>query len=266
MKFTKTLLQRIRLKQPISATLSEWQDWENQARAEHPVRYWLTETLPDTVRGAWHLFWQPVSDVRWWFYNRWISQPHVLRTGLDRGRYWETDDRILHGCFHTLREFVEYDKAWMEMSSPNSPKLTAWQKFQWRWLRGPRSAQAGQAYLTWESQLVYTSDFITDDQDPRIGQPTTQAENAREILDLYDWWVNRRPQRDTHPLRQALDQFNDNLHRKYPRFRDFYCQPGPEQDRWRDLVDQIHALEEQEHQEDQDCLIRLMRIRRSLWT
>lgn len=39
-----------------------WEDWEAEVRARHPVRFWLTRTLPDFFRPAW---WR-VRDAIYW--------------------------------------------------------------------------------------------------------------------------------------------------------------------------------------------------------
>lgn len=253
------------LKTPSSATIAEWREWKKQTKSQYPFRYWLLETLPSAIRLANHRYWEPLSTLRCWCKNRFITKSHLLRTGLAPGKYYETDERILHGCFNTLKEFVEQDKAYLNFWC-NYKSHKWWQSrapFSW-FYTVPKSQ--GIEYLQWESTLKHNADCFLDPNEPVIGTPTPQALAAQEILDLYIWWTQTRPLRDQNSACVNYHNFCEEMHAKYQDswFMDL---PNPqESQKLRQLMDDYNTEEHRQHQEDEDMLIKLMRVRRSLWT
>lgn len=90
-----------------------------------------------------------------------------------------------------------------------------------------RCPAAGIARLEWASGLRFNAERGVDQSDPRWGQPTPQALTAQESLELYRWWKEERPKRP--------DKWDSDLREKYEN-------------------------------EDTDHLIRLVKVRHTLWT
>ena len=108
-----------------------------------------------------------------------------------------------------------------------------------------------------------------EDQKYLIGQPTPQAVAAVEIETLYLWWVETRPARI-----DPSDAYPDPLMEKRLANRknggsvmDFFCKGTPEEEAEKRIrYDQMNVLEKQYADEDDEMFIRLIKIRKSLWT
>lgn len=91
--------------------------------------------------------------------NRFVTKPHLIKTGFKAGAWVEYDTRILHGCFQVLVEFVENETI---------------------------------ANLEWQSKLTYGADYGIPVEDDEYGAPSTHAIFAKEVLDLYYFWTRDR--------------------------------------------------------------------------
>lgn len=225
-------------KKPHALSWDEWNGWHDNVKATHPLRYWIAEELLNGIQAT--IYWLPdrIDSVRYYLRNRFIHTTHALPTRLPKGEWRDLDTRIIHALFEGLKDFVEIEKAamnwrWGEGKKPN------W--FNRRILDG-RNPEAGIDYLKWEATLVYDSDWGTEPTDERYGKPTPQAENAREIMVLYYWWTKQRPARpelyDDIPVRE-------DGHKDYSK---------------------VSEREEQYEKEDTEMLMRLIAIRKGLWT
>lgn len=212
---------------PFALTSEGWDAWHADAKRIHPWRYWLAEEGLDIIQDLIHWPADLYYTARHYVNNRFIHKLQYLPTRLVPGKYYESDTRILHGVFETLVDFVEIEKATMSVWLHDDAKRS---RYSW----DGRSASLGIEYLEWETKLVYTNDIL-DSEDERVGQPTQQATNAQEILALYRWWKEERPAR-----------------------------PDP----WEGEMSygERTALIEKQDQEDDEMLIRLIKIRRGMWT
>jgi hypothetical protein len=234
---------------PYALTSAEWRAWHAQQRAQRPIAYWFCETLPDML-----------APVKQWFtgmpYNlrmRWINRYDVIRTGLPR-TYHDGDTRMLHGMFAILVDFVEIEKAHMQyVFSENTDPRPWYARRPFRFF-SHRVPEAGLEYLKWEMSL----DEHVDEAYVNI----SQAQAAREIYDLYIWWTQERPLR-VEPY--AASGWNDYYRENYEnKQRDPLDEHDSEQ---ADIaLKRLHDIEMQYDQQDQDYLIRLVKVRKHLWT
>jgi len=161
---------------PSSGTWEEWEVWEQEARTEHPFRYWLVEDLPIKLDRVLSL----PSNLGHYWRNRFVYRTHALTSDLERGQYYEVDYRMLHCLFDVLKDFVECEVAWLHaILNKDKYKLP---KFR---IRPYRNREAGLARLDWECTLL--------DDDTQM--PSSQAIAAMEIKRLYFWWTETRPKR-----------------------------------------------------------------------
>ena len=185
---------------PGALELGAWDSWEQSARLAHPVRYWLAETVLDTLEDIVHWPAERINSVRYWLNNRFVSRTHALTSNLKTGDWHEFDERILHCLFDELVNFVEVEKAWMQVcwgdgETYEKYKLPFWRKHWWtRWFREWRCRPAGLDHLAWEMNLTWTEDQVGADSE-LVGQKTEQALQAKEIYELYFWWTVVRPAR-----------------------------------------------------------------------
>jgi hypothetical protein len=160
--------------------------------------------------------------------------------------YSDVSEKMLHVNFNMLKDFIEVEKAYM-----------------WTWHEkgtNNKSEQPGVSHLLWEMGL--------DNDDSWKGNKT-QASNAREQYELYDWWTNQRPYRVDDALEEweayhtlKKDIYGDDANNF---FRDDLDTPELEklQKKW---LTKSSKIEKHNLEEDEKNLIRLIKIRNSLWT
>lgn len=131
----------------------------------------------------------------------------------------------------------------------------------WRDWRCP---QAGLDSLNWQSNLKFDEELISED-DPRFGKPTPQAENAKEILELYKWWVEERPKRPD-PMDESGWSAICNSRHETSEEDLFMFEGQAENQETTYALNLCHKIEDDYNKEDQDMMIRLIKIRHGLWT
>ena len=189
-----------------------------------------------------------------WVRELFSGDNSVIKTGLKSGHY-DNHVLMLHGCFNLLVDFVEKEKAAMLYASEGG-KLSRFDRINFR------SREAGTKYLDWEITL--------DSPDmPKHEQSPCQAKNAREQYALYLWWKDVRPLREKKSYHVDDDMEKDFV-KQYGtmyHFDDNWKTEHPEQyDRWKQHQEYSIAQDQLWEKEDQEMLIRLIRINRSLWT
>lgn len=103
----------------------------------------------------------------------------------------------------------------------------------------------------------------TDKDSPDYGQPTMQATNAKEIYDLYMWWTVERPKR-VEPM-DATGWTEYCNRRRSDDEDDFFLDRKDGVDT-SPMLDAMHKMEEAYEKEDEEMMIRLIKVRRALWT
>lgn len=209
-----------------SRTSKDWKKYGQQAQAANPFVYWLANDFLDYAQDIAYFPSDVMYAINCYYSNRFKHKIWCLNTKLPKGEYHEIETRIIHGLFETLVDFIEIEKASMMTWTDEG-------KAKYKFSRG-RCAQAGIDYLTWEMALVWDDQFA--DGSVVVGQPTHQAISAREQFDLYNWWKTIRPAR-VDPYERE-----DITHAERRKIEDEY------------------------DREDEEMMIRLIKLRRSLWT
>jgi hypothetical protein len=251
-------------------TAEGWDEWEKRAKAAYPIRWWLAEEGLDHLQTI--VFWptDKLYAIKYYINNRWVTRTHALTAhprDIPRGEWRDVGDRILPCLFNELRNFVEVELAWWHLSwnSEDRHKYDApWWAFGWfRW-RTWRCPQAGLDNLKWQSELRWTEDELGEGSD-LVGKPTHQAERALEILALYKWWTEVYPNRPDPYDVSGWTSYCD-LKRKQggPFFGEEKTSEMKEMSR--KALDKTREIEDAYEAEDEEMLIRLVRIRKSLWT
>ena len=247
--------------------------WEDAAKASHPIRYWLAEDglsyLQDFV--TWPI--RKLYDLKYYINNRWVTRTHCLTaspTDIKPGQWQDVGNRFLPCLFNELVDFVEVELAWWHVVWDDEAykKFHApWYSRGWfRW-RTWRSPEAGLSNLEWQRKLVWNEDEGLDKDDPRYGKPTSQAIKAQEILDLYTWWTvtyRNRPE----PMKASgwLD-YCDMMSKKYGPGLGNWMKGDKEDKKLSAKVRKImHKMEADYEKEDEEMMIRLIKIRNGLWT
>ena len=243
-----TFLQKIGLGLPIDskgnrATLprtgEDWHDWRIEMRENYPIRYFLNEEFASTFIWPWKF---PLERARDWVRYRTTRRHHIVKTGQEPG-YMDSGDQMFYSAFNLLKEFVEVEKAHM-----------------WKWCEGDsdlRGADAGVAYLKWEMGLSEKEGGLN------------QAENAKEIYELYNWWVHERGNRKDPYEHPDWDRYYE-LKKEIYGERGFGIATHLDTPELKELQDKIFGrvgeIEEREEREDEEMFIRLAKVRKGMWT
>lgn len=240
-------------KKPSAATSEGWGAWHKANKDK--FGYWAAEEGLDILQDIWMFIPDVYHNVRVYIRNRYIDKTHFLDTKLERGQWHEFDTRLLHGMFEALVDFVEDEKAAMHRwTSDEKYKLP--------------NAEKGIEYLEWEMTL---GEERPDDPD-HYPMPE-QAAKAKETLELYKWWKYTRPERKEPGEAVGLYEWYDAMREKYKEDdndgvwnvlgRNYSEEDRVEQHR---LYDASNKEETRQFVEDSEMMIRLVRLRGSLWT
>jgi hypothetical protein len=153
-------------------SLEDWEEWDSKNKADYPIRFFIQDTLPGTVRSFKQRFFVgPYNWVRF----RTFDRHHVLKMQ-DMEPHWaDPDHLILMANFQILRNFVEIDLSrtnfeWWDKRRPKGMPEWIWDKVRTR----TRSPEAGLDHM---------------DAIERIYAETGQHCPAVEQRELYLWWT-----------------------------------------------------------------------------
>jgi hypothetical protein len=247
---------------PGAETSKGWRNWKKAAKAAHPFRYWLAEEFLHKLQNIVSWPGDKLNDLRYYINNRYISHSHALTAhprDISPGSWCDVGNRFLPCMFNELVDFIEVEQAWHHCAwSEEAGKKynIPWSRSFFRF-RTWRCPEAGMDYLVWASGLM---------MDDNSG-PTQQAINAKELIDLYVWWTAIRPQRPD-PYEASGWSALCEKRRKNNDDDDLFFEDETPEDKAlsREALDKCHAMEEQYEQEDEEMMIRLIKVRRGLWT
>jgi hypothetical protein len=256
---------------PDALTSEGWAAWNNLARRAYPVRYWIAEEGLDHLQDF--LTWptRKIYDAKYYVNNRWVTRTHQLTAhprDIAPGDWCDVGHRFLPCLFNELRDFVEVELAWWNVvwdeEAQKKFRAPFYSHGWWRW-RVWRCPESGLDNLRWQIALTNV-EYVAED-DPDYGRPTPQAERAQEILDLYNWWtVTYRNRPDPYEASGWSAYCEANRAANGGRLS-FSAEKNPElramNERSHELLNKIEAEYEAE---DEAMMIRLIKIRGSLWT
>ena len=241
-------------------TGKEWDDWEEFSKKKHPIRYWIAEEALDAVQN---FIWWPVDkvyDVKYYINNRWITRTHALTADardIRPGTWCDVGYRFLPCLFNELQNFVEVELAWWHIAwddeAKKKYKAPFWSRGWFRW-RTWRCPQAGLDNLEWQMALADN------------GNPTPQAIDAREIYDLYTWWTEIRPNRlDPHDA-GGWTEVCEEIRKANGGKISLGNTPKHLRSKQNKALNETQRIEEQYEKEDEEMMIRLIKVRHRLWT
>lgn len=253
-------------KKPYALSGPDWKKWEAGVKAKSPLRHWLAEELLDRIQNV--VMWphDKVYNIKYYIVNRWIDQSHALVAHpkhIKPGAFMDFSDRMLYCLFDELVDFVEIETAYSNFrwSEEKMKDKKWWQAGRWR-LRTYRDAEAGLDHLKWAASL--TDEEWLPEERKHEAKPTAQAIAAIEIMELYKWWTEIRPNRpDPHDVSGWSELCEKRRGKGFDLFDD---DPEEDKDVTRAVLDKNNEIERQYDEEDTEMLIRLIKVRGSLWT
>jgi hypothetical protein len=237
-KFADWLSSVLKLSPKYSESSNNW-----SAVFEDSTPPQLVEDTLDAIQNVIMYPLDVLDSVRVYVRNRFITRTHLMDTKLTPGEWHELDDRLLCGMMESLVNFIEIEKASMQDWSDPLVDKPWWKKIKWLRFDDGRNPPQGIAYLDWEMTLT------NDD----TGLPSKQAQSALEQWTIYNWWKNIRPLRP-----EVLDVTG------YMEFR--HTEHKTDEIKLGQILDEIQQLEADREAEDQEMMIRLIKIRQHLWT
>jgi hypothetical protein len=261
---------------PPSATSKGWAEWRKTAKTSHVFRYWLAEEGLDGIQNIILYIPDRIHDVKYYINNRWITHTHALTAhprDISPGGWCDVGNRFLFCLFNELQNFVEVELAWWHLAWNSSEERSKynmpWWAHGWWRVRTWRCPQAGLDNLDWQSKLIKNEDYGLNPGDEHYGDPTDQAIGAQEILDLYNWWTIIRPQRPDPMDASGWTAYCEKRREKGGSdlsILDYDDETEEERKECRRAMEVSHQMEEAYDAEDEQMLIRLIKIRKALWT
>jgi hypothetical protein len=259
---------------PGAQTSEGWDEWTEKAKAAHPIRYWIADDALDFLQTVVHYIPDRLNDIRYYINNRWVSKSHALTADprdIRPGNWCDVGNRFLPCLFKELVDFVEIEQAWHHCmwSDESRTKFdTPWWRKGWLRWRTWRCPEAGLEYLRWASNLVMNEDMGLESTDELYGKLTNQALAAREIIELYTWWTTTyRNRPDPYEASGWTEYCEASRAANGGRLSWSSSKDSAE---LRKMSDKAHKalrkIEASYEKEDEQMMIRLIKIRQSLWT
>lgn len=240
---------------PGALTSKGWRLFKKEYKERAPIRYWLMHDLKYSVFMPVKWKYEHISD---WIRYRTYDKYHIVKTGL-KPEYQDLQTIMLHANFNLLKDFVEVEQAWSRYCWSNEYKENAsfWEKYVpfYRVFFPFRNPEMGIAHFEWAATL-------DDPNLPIYERSDHQAEVSREILALYLWWVNQRPAREEaeyvsydHQGLGDLAALDDDFDKNAEDYKIHVA-----------AMDAASRQEDDWEKEDELMLIRLIKVRKELWT
>lgn len=260
---------------PSAETAEGWHAWRKESKAKHPFRYWLVEEGLDAIQSAIHWPTDKIYSLKYYINNRWVTRTHALTADpkdSPRGQWKDLGNRFLPCMFNELVNYVEIELAWWHIAWSDKDErkkynVPFWATGWWRW-RTWRCPQAGMDNLEWQCNLVWTEDQVGKDS-PDCGKPTRQAIAAKEIIELYNWWTKVRPNRpDPYDASGWTEICNQKRQLEETDDVPFFATTTDPKQRKIEYaaLKKLKKMEAQYEKEDEQMMIRLIKIKDSLWT
>jgi hypothetical protein len=231
-----------------------WRLFKDEFKERAPIRYWIREAFREYFWPIKHYY----EEIRAWIYYRFTNKCHLVNSGLKPG-WHEIEELMLHTNFSMLKNFVEVEQArhtyWF---SEDGRKKASWfEKHMpfYRFFYPFRRPDLGIVHLQWAATL-------DDPSLPPYQRSDAQAIAAREILALYKWWTIDRPSRKEIELPDFSDQGLGIL----SVLDDDFDKDAEDYKAYKNAIEDQSKLRQKWEDEDEEMLIRLIKIRKSLWT
>jgi len=254
-------------------TSEEWDSWTTTAQMKHNFRYWLAEEALGHIQDFVTAPVRAIHSVKYYINNRWVTRSHSLTAhprDIKPGSWRDVGNRFLPCLFNELVNFVEIETAWSHIAWGNKEDCakyaapfyaTGW----WRW-RTWRCPQAGLDHLDWAMSL--TNEEWLEEGEKHKATATSQALAAKEIKELYLWWTETYRNRPDAMDASGWTAHCEAMRVKYPG--NFFSSLNSKDKEDKKASDKAHKLlrkiEAAYEKEDEAMMIRLIKIRESLWT
>jgi hypothetical protein len=242
---------------PDAATMEEWDEWNNVAE-QSKLKWFIADTVPTWFAVTFQYRYENlVTSLK----SKYIRKHNLIKiNSLKDDEWYDTDTRMMHGMFQLLVDFVELEKSHMQIMLSEKNTTRRMRKVNYR------SAEMGLKYLDWEISLK------------KEEGGTNQSKHAKIIKELFIWWKFNRPMR-TEPMEvkgsmgMSANEFYSDMgddKNDSDRVSSMFARIDRRKDKEPDLYKSVNkACDDAEvkyAKEDEQMLIKLVKIRKSLWT
>jgi hypothetical protein len=242
---------------PDVASMEEWDEWNSTAE-QSKFKWFIADTVPTWFAVTFQYRYEnAISKLK----SKYIRKHNLIKVNtLKDDEWYDTDTRMMHGMFQLLIDFVELEKAHMEIAFNITDAPRYMRKVNYR------SAEMGLKYLDWEISLSKEEGGLN------------QSKNAKIIKELFVWWKYGRPSRiepmDARgSMGMSTNEFYSDMDddkNENDRISSMFAQIDRRKDKEPELYESVNkaceAAEEKYEKEDEQMLIKLVKIRKSLWT
>jgi len=256
-----------------AGTAEQWDEWTTAAQMKHSFRYWLAEEGLNHLQNfvTWPA--RKINDIRYYINNRWVSHSHALTAhprDIQPGNWSDVGSRFLPCLFNELVDFVEIEQAGHHCMWSDEAKTkfnVPWWRSGWLRWRTWRCPEAGLEYLRWAEKL--TNEEFLEEGKKHLAEPTYQAKAAKEIIELYTWWTttyrNRPDPYDASGWTAYCEA--SRLANGGSLWGSLSADKSPELKKMSDKAHKaLRTIEADYAKEEEQMMIRLIKIRESLWT
>jgi hypothetical protein len=252
-------------------TSEQWDGWYKEAEAAYPTRYWITEEGLDYLQNFFCYIPDKLNDVRYYINNRWVSRSHSLTAhprDIRPGQWQDVGNRFLPCLFNELVDFVEIEQAWHHCIWSDEAKTkfdVPWWRSGWLRWRTWRCPEAGLEYLRWAATL--TNEELLEEGEKHLAEPTYQANAAKEIIELYTWWTETYRNRPDPYEASGWTEYCEASREANGGKLSWSSDKSPELKAMSNTSHtKLREMEEAYEKEEEEMMIRLIKIRQSLWT
>jgi hypothetical protein len=251
-KFLQSVSAWANYNPPGALTTEAWHLFNEEFKEKAPIRYYFDKTFPKyfrPIKGK-------ISDLMWGIRYRTYDKYHVIRTGLKPG-YYEIDTRMLHCNFSLLVSYVELQLAGMCYLFSDE-----YEKERWKW-NIPFYSHFVKVDPIWGVTSLYRR-IEGGKSASAAPSDIAEAEFGKEVLELYTWWTKTRPAR--HLQKEPLPDYSNQGLGSMAIFHPAFDETAADYVAFTAAYKKNEALKEAWEIEDDEMLIRLVKIRKRLWT
>lgn len=229
-KLAKLIRKQSGLDSPVAMTMEGWEEYHRESKQKAPFVDWFTDDFLDNLQDLVMFVPDCIYSVKV-FLRNWKDKSHVLEGGFEVGQWADRCTRFNTCLFYELEKFIEKEK--------------------------------GLDTLAWEKELVYDESWGCEQDQESYGKPTHQALAAMEQEAIYNWWKANK-NRDFFEESGLASIYESKPDEGASVFGSFLsAKNNSNYDACSKLQDE---LESKFKQEEEEMLIRLIKIRDSLWS
>ena len=252
-------------------TSEEWDAWTDKAKASYPIRWWIAEEGLDHLQKFVYYIPDKLNDIRYYINNRWVSHSHALTAhprDIQPGSWSDVGNRFLPCMFNELVDFVEIEQAWHHCIWSDDAKTkfdVPWYRSGWLRWRTWRCPEAGMEYLRWAEKL--TNEEFLEEGEKHLAVPTYQAKAAKDIIELYTWWTTTYRNRPDPYDASGWTEYCEASRAANGGKLSWSGDKDPELKKMSNVaMKKLRKMEADYEKEEEQMMIRLIKIRGSLWT